>query len=47
MKPSTNIMMLVLVVALIAFPLWRVQKPAPGPDGKEAEKEQKTEFTAT
>ncbi|AJY68353.1 cobalamin biosynthesis protein CbiN [Geobacter sulfurreducens] len=32
-----NILMLIAVVALMAFPLWLVQKPAPGPDGKEVE----------
>jgi len=37
MKRSTNIPMLVLVVVLMAFPLWKIQKPAPGPDGKEVE----------
>ena len=37
MKRSTNIVLLVLVVVLMAFPLWRIRKPAPGPNGKQAE----------
>jgi len=32
-----NIILLIGVVVLMAFPLWLVQKPAPGPDGKEVE----------
>lgn len=32
-----NIILLIGVVVLMAFPLWMVQKPAPGPDGKEVE----------
>lgn len=32
-----NGILLIGVVILMAFPLWLVQKPAPGPDGKEVE----------
>lgn len=32
-----NWLLLLAVVVLIALPLWLVQKPAPGPDGKAAE----------
>lgn len=37
MKRYQNIFLLVLVVALIGFPLWMVKAPEPGPDGKEVE----------
>jgi len=35
MKRYQNLLMLVAVILLVAIPLWMVQKPAPGPDGKE------------
>jgi len=37
MKRYQNLLLLIGVVVLAAFPLWLVQKPAPGPDGKEVE----------
>jgi cobalt/nickel transport protein len=37
MKRFQNLILLVLVVALMAAPLMMIHKPAPGPDGKEAE----------
>ena len=37
MKRYQNLLMLIAVVVLVAVPLWMVQKPAPGPDGKEVE----------
>jgi len=37
MKRYQNLLMLIAVVALVAFPLWMVEKPAPGPDGNEVE----------
>ena len=35
MKRYQNLLMMIAVVVLVASPLWIVQKPAPGPDGKE------------
>lgn len=37
MKRYQNLILMVLVVFLVALPLWTVKKPAPGPDGKEVE----------
>ena len=37
MKRYQNLLLLLAVVMLVAVPLWMVQKPAPGPDGKEVE----------
>ncbi len=37
MKRHQNLLMALAVVVLVALPLWMVHKPAPGPDGKEAE----------
>ncbi len=37
MSRYKNLLLILLVVALGAFPLWYVKKPAPGPDGKSAE----------
>lgn len=37
MKRYQNLVMLFAVVVLVAIPLWMVQKPAPGPAGKEVE----------
>ncbi len=37
MKRYQNLLLLIGVVVLVAFPLWMVRKPAPGPDGKEVE----------
>lgn len=37
MKRFQNLILLVLVVVLLVVPLLMVKKPAPGPDGKEAE----------
>ena len=37
MKRYQNLLMMIAVVVLVAIPLWMVQKPAPGPDGKEVE----------
>ena len=37
MKRSTNILLLVIVVVLMAFPLWEIRKPAPGPNGKQVQ----------
>ena len=37
MKRHQNLVLLIAVVLLAIFPLWLVQKPAPGPDGKEVE----------
>jgi cobalt/nickel transport protein len=35
MKKHQNLILLTLVLILVAAPLWMVQRPAPGPDGKE------------
>lgn len=35
MKRSQNLLLLIAVLALAALPLWLVQKPAAGPEGKE------------
>lgn len=35
MKRHQNLLMMIAVIVLMAVPLWMVQKPAPGPDGKE------------
>lgn len=37
MKRYQNLSMMIAVAVLVAVPLWMVQKPAPGPDGKEVE----------
>jgi len=37
MKRYQNLLMMIAVVILVALPLWMVQKPAPGPGGKEVE----------
>lgn len=37
MKRYQNLLLLIAVVALMALPLWVVQRPAPGPDGREVE----------
>jgi len=37
MKRYQNILLLLAVMALVAIPLRMVQKPEPGPDGKEVE----------
>ena len=37
MKRFQNYILLVLVVALVAVPLFLIKKPEPGPDGKEVE----------
>ena len=37
MKRYQNLLMMIAVIVLVAVPLWMVQKPAPGPDGKEVE----------
>jgi cobalt/nickel transport protein len=37
MKRYQNLLMIIAVVVLVAIPLWMVQKPAPGADGKEVE----------
>lgn len=37
MKRYQNLILMIAVVVLVAVPLWMVQKPAPGPDGKEVE----------
>ena len=37
MKRYQNLLMMIAVVVLVAAPLWMVQKPAPGPDGKDVE----------
>ena len=37
MKRFQNLLMMIAVVILVAIPLWMVQKPASGPDGKEVE----------
>lgn len=37
MKRFQNLFLIIGVIVLIAVPLWMVQKPAPGPDGKEVE----------
>jgi cobalt/nickel transport protein len=37
MKRYQNLLLMIVVVVLVAIPLWMVQKPAPGPDGKEVE----------
>ena len=35
MKRHQNLLLLLAVAALVALPLWMVNKPAPGPDGRE------------
>lgn len=37
MKQYQNLLMMMAVVVLVGIPLWMVQRPAPGPDGKEVE----------
>jgi len=37
MKRYQNLLLMIVVIVLVAIPLWMVQKPAPGPDGKEVE----------
>ena len=37
MKRYQNLLLIIGVVVLMAVPLWLVEKPAPGPDGKEVE----------
>jgi len=37
MKRYQNLLMMLAVVVLVAFPLWLVRKPAPGPDDKEVQ----------
>lgn len=37
MKRYQNLLMMIAVFVLVALPLWMVQKPAPGADGKEVE----------
>lgn len=37
MKRYQNLIMIFAVVVLVAAPLWMVQRPAPGPDGKTVE----------
>lgn len=37
MKRHQNLILLIAVVLLAVFPLWLVQKPAPGADGQEVE----------
>ena len=37
MKRYQNVLMMTAVVVLVAAPLWLVQKPVPGDDGKAAE----------
>jgi cobalt/nickel transport protein len=37
MKRYQNLLMLVAVILMVALPFLMVQKPAPGPDGKEVE----------
>lgn len=37
MKRHQNLLMLIAVILLAALPLWLVQKPAPGLDGKPTE----------
>lgn len=37
MKRHQNLLLLIAVALLAALPLWLVQKPAPGPDGKPVE----------
>jgi cobalt/nickel transport protein len=37
MKRYQNLLLMIAVIVLVAIPLWMVQKPAPGPDGKEVE----------
>ena len=37
MKRYQILLMMIAVVVLVAAPLWLVQKPAPGPDGKTVE----------
>lgn len=37
MKRYQNLILMIAVVVLMALPLWMVQKPAPGPGGKEVE----------
>lgn len=37
MKRYQNLLMMIAVIVLVAVPLWMVQKPAPGADGKEVE----------
>jgi cobalt/nickel transport protein len=37
MQRYQNLLLIIAVVALVALPLWIVQKPAPGPEGEEVE----------
>lgn len=37
MSRYKNLILILLAVAIGAFPLWYVNKPAPGPDGRPAE----------
>lgn len=37
MKRYQNLFMMIAVIVLVALPLWMVQRPAPGTDGKEVE----------
>jgi cobalt/nickel transport protein len=37
MKRYQNLLMMGAVILLLALPFWIVQKPAPGPEGKEVE----------
>jgi len=37
MKRHQNLLLLIAVALLAALPLWLVQKPVPGPDGKPVE----------
>jgi cobalt/nickel transport protein len=37
MKRYQNLVLILLVVVIGAFPLWYVNKPGPGPDGKQVE----------
>jgi cobalt/nickel transport protein len=37
MKRYQNLLMIIAVILLVAIPLRMVQKPVPGPDGKEVE----------
>ena len=37
MKRYQNLLLMIAVIVMVAIPLWVVQKPMPGPDGKEVE----------
>jgi cobalt/nickel transport protein len=37
MKQRQNLLLIIGVVVLMAVPLWLVEKPVPGPDGREVE----------